>query len=416
MTIQVQPVESLRVIVESTFGADATASPGLASFTYVPMNEGSGTLTITTDEVDPNFVVQSRTEGREKVLGKRSATLKFSMNLAPTGTAAGSATAAVQGALGLLLKATMGGEHLGTGTTFSSGWTGITGDVASGAGLLAGDFIGWANSAGVVEWRQIKTLTSNTVVLSHGFSGSPANTNVCYAAANYYFTEDPATSLQFLVAGQESDDRWLLTGGQAAGGISISIDPSGAAIPTIDFNFTFANYLESDETAASVTGTLADATYTNYSPIVGQAGDFRVMTVGAVTFATSQRVHVSALAFSPKVVFVPVTSPSGTNTIYRWRGGRANPPVEGSFTTFFEDLTWFQLRDSRGDRCLSHTIGTAAGFAVVLSAPTIQILNPQRVASNEQIAGQAIAWAGRRNTDTAQTTELAKSAVVIALG
>jgi hypothetical protein len=415
MTIQIKAVESMRVIVESTFGADATSSPGLASFTYVPFNEGSAEVTLTRLEADPMQAVQSRYEGREKVLGARSAGLKFTMNLAPTGTAG--TGLCITSALGILLKASMGGERLGTGTTFVTGWTAITGDVTSGAGFVAGGWIGWANTAGTVEWRQIKSVTSNTIVLAHGFSGSPANTNVAYAAAEYYFTEDPAQSLQFLVSGQESDDRWLLLGAQCTGGFDITIDPSGAAIPTITFNMTASWYLESDETAASVTGTLADATYSAYSPIVGNAGEYRMFTVGTPTLSTASRIHVSALAFAPKIVTVPVKSPSGANggTVLRYRGGRANPPVAGSFTTYLEDLTWFVGRDAKTDYCQQHTIGTVAGAQVVVSAPTVQVLNPQRSVSGEEIAGQTISWEGRRNTDTAATTEAAKSPACIVL-
>lgn len=416
MTIQTIGPTSLRVIVESTFGADGTGS--LGSYTYVPANEGSMEATITTDELDPMWMVQSRLEAREKILGKRSATLKFTMNLAPTGTVASSAVIAVTSCLGLLLKATMGAEHLGTGTLFSSGWTAITGDVSSAAGLLAGDFIGWANTSGVVEWRRIKALSSNTITLEHGFTGSPANTNVCYACATYSMTEDPATSLQFIVAGQNTVDRWLFTGGQCTGGFDISVDPSGAAIPTITFNMTFSGYLKSSETTGTITGTLPDATYSAYAPIVGNAGEFRVWTVGTPTTVTSTRIHVSALAFKPKIVFKPVTSPSGANAgaVLRYRATRALPPVEGSFTTFIEDLTWWTARDALADKAVQHTMGTAAGAAVILAAPTVQILNPQRATSGDENEGQAISFAGRRNTDTALTTELAKSPVVIALG
>ena len=128
--------------------------------------------------------------------------------------------------------------------------------------------------------------------------------------------------------------------------------------------------------------------------------------------------HVSALGFKPKIVFVPVTSPSGANggTVLRYRGGRANPPVEGSFTTYWEDLTWWQGRDAKQDRAMQHTIGTVFGNQVVLTAPTVQPLNPQRTPSNEQIAGQTVSWAGRHNTDTAATTDLAISPVLIVLG
>ena len=119
MSIEVHSVQRIRVFTEVTFGADSSSS--IASFTDLPIVEGSATVTLTRDELDPGQLVQSRLEGRERVLGKRSATLSFQLNLAPTGTAAGSAVAAVQGGLGLLLKNVMGGETLGTGSTAAAG-------------------------------------------------------------------------------------------------------------------------------------------------------------------------------------------------------------------------------------------------------------------------------------------------------
>ena len=216
--------------------------------------------------------------------------------------------------------------------------------------------------------------------------------------------------MQFIVEGVENEDRFLLLGGQAVGGVTVAIDPSGAALPSIQFSMTFASWKTSAETSGTITGTIANSTYSNYSPIVGQAGELRAFTVGASTLSTSSIVHCSALAFAPKVVFVPVTSPSGTNTIYRWRAGRAMPPVEGSFTTFFQDYTWFTARSTKADINIAYQMGQTAGSTVVITAPTVQIVNPQRVADGNQLAGQTVAFKGRRDTDTASsTTALAKS-------
>lgn len=416
MTIQIASVSALRVIVESTFGADATTSPGLASFTYVPANEGTGTVTITEDELDPMQAVQSRVQGRNRVLGKKSATLKFTMNLAPTGTAASNGVTAITSALGIMLKATMGAETLGVGTTFTGG-TALIPNVTSAAGITAGSWIGWSNSSGVVEWRQVKAINTLAITLTHGFSGAPQNANVCYGAACYSFTEDPSQSLQFAVYGQNTNDRWLLTGCQAAGGFDISVDPSGKAIPTITFNFTAANWITGASTATPITGTIPTATYSAYNPIVGFAGEYRMFVSGTPTLSTSSRIHVSACSWKPKIVYVPITSPNGTNTIYRWRAGRANPPVEISFTTYLDDaLIWWTARDAIGTWCQQQTLGTAAGSQVVLCASAVQVLNPQRTASDQEIEGQVISGAGRMNVDTALTTELALSPVYIVLG
>ena len=413
-------VERLRVIVESTFATDATGS--LGSFTDVPANEGSMTVTLNKAEMDPNYLLQRRMDARPRVLGPKRPQLKFTITLAPTGTAAGASTAAVSGCLGLLLKAVMGGEDLGTGTTFSAGWTAITGTVASASGLTAGAYIGWRNSSGVVEWRQIKSKSSNTLVLAHGFSGTPANSDVCYAAATYYVTEDPSQSLQFIAYGQSTADRWLLLGCQCVG-FDLSVDPSGKGIPSITFTFEAANWLEGGSTAGSITGTIADATYTNYSPIVEYAGDYEMFTVGTPTYvATTCQVPISALSWKPKFTFTALTSPSATATatggspIFRWRATRTNPPLEGSFTTFMDAMTWWNKRDAKASMAQQYTIGISGGSAIVLAAPTVQVLNPQRGASDQEIEGQVVSIVGRCNTDTALSTDLAKSPFVIVLG
>src|SRR5690349_8898969 len=115
-------VRRLRVITEAagvaTFCADQTSSPGLASYTAVPAIEGTiedpgGQL----ETIETNVLVQTRWDKSKRIIGKKKpVTLKFSMWLAPTGTVTSDGVTAVQGALGLILKAVMGGESLGTGT------------------------------------------------------------------------------------------------------------------------------------------------------------------------------------------------------------------------------------------------------------------------------------------------------------
>lgn len=413
MSIEISSVQRLRAVVESTFGADATMS--IMSFVDVPANEGSIQATITTDELDPMQVVQSRFEGRERVLGKRSATLQFAINIAPTGTAAAEDISAVSGALGVLLKAALGGENLGIGTVADSGSTATVVNVASGDGsrFAAGGALGWVNSSGVLETREIESVSADAITLKHGLSASPTASDAIYNCATYYLTEDPSQSLQFLLQGAEAQDMWLLVGGQAVGGVTLAFDVTGVALPTATFSFTFAGYYEQDEMINPPA--IGTASFSNYAPIVGHAGSLRVFTVGAATLTTSSLVHCSALTFTPKISFVPVTSPSGTNTIYRWRAGRANPPMEGSFTTFYDSLTWFQARDAKSDRDINYQFGVAAGSSVMISAPTVQILNPQRADAGE-IASQTIAWAARRDTDVgSSSTAQAKSPLRIHL-
>lgn len=406
MSIEVQNVQRLRVLSESTFASDGTGS--LGSYTEVPAIEGSISAQVMIDSIDDGSLVQNLYGYREETLGKRSATLSFTMNLAPTGTAAAASTAAVQGALGLILKAVMGGETLGTGTTFTGG-TAIVPTVTSAAGLAAGTAIGWVNTSSVLEVREIESISGTSVTLKHGFSAAPSNTNVCYSGATYTFAQDPTESLQFILSGVESDDRWLFLGGQCTG-MTLAFDLTGAAMPKVTFNFQFANWKTSAETTGTITGSIGTSTYTNFSPIVGYAGDCRVYTVATATFSTSTRVHCSAIAFNPKVTFVPVTSPSGTNTIQRWRRARQVPPVEGSWTEIFQDNTRFTARDNRTDYNVTYQMGTAAASTVYITAPRVQVVNPQRAPDAQQLAGQTVTWKGRTDGDVgSSTTDVALS-------
>lgn len=412
MSTEVHSVQRLRAFVESTFAADSSGSAG--SFTDLPMIEGSGQLTLSQDELDPGNIVQHIDEGRERVLGKRKATLTFTMNLAPTGIVASNGVTSVTSALGLILKAVMGGEQLGEGSVAAAGSTSSVINVSAGDGAQwanAGQLMGWTNSAGVVEWREVESRSTDAITLKRAFSGTPSTSNPLYNAATYYMTASPSSTLAFIVDGLEADDRWLVTGAQLEGGMTIALDLTGGVIPRITFSMGAARWFSSSEVGSSLGGALGTATYSAFNPIVGEAGAFEVWTAGTATYASTQLTPVSACSFEPHINFVPVTSPSGTNTIKEWKKTRnTDSPVQGSFTTLYEDLTWFNHRTSKTDLALQYVAGVAAGSAVILSAPTVQALNPQRVADAAGMAAQTVMWKGRRDTDVASsTTDIANS-------
>lgn len=421
--MDVQAVQRIRFqVVAATptaaIGADSSAS--IASFTDLPFREGTAALVLTRDEMDTGVAVQHIDEFNEKVLGKRSATLTFTVNLSPTGTAAVTGTSAITSPLGALLKAVMGGEDLAAGSTAAT-CTAVAIKTSTATHATSrwapGKMMGWANSSGVVEWRGVKSVTSGTVTLKHGFSAAPSAAAILYNKSAYYLTADPSTTLDFLVEGLDSDDRWLLTGGQAVGGFSLSFDLTGAVIPSVTFNLTFANWYASNETGSSITGTLGTATYSATSAIVGEAGEMRAWTVGSSTYVTTTRLHVSAMTWEPHISYVPVTSPSGRNTVWRWKKARqTGGPVSGSLTFPYEDTTWWAARNSKTDHELQYTAGTTAADSVVVEAATVQPLNPQRQADANGIAAQVLAFVGRRDTDVGSSTnDLAKSPLRIFL-
>jgi hypothetical protein len=391
----VEPVQHIQVFLESTFGTDITAS--LASFLSVPFNEGTATVSYIRESHDPLTAVQYMHDYREEVLGRKRCKLTFTMPLAPTGTAAASAVAAVQGCLGYLLKAAMGGEDLGTGSLFSSGWTGVTGDVTSGTGFTKGTALGWTNASGVYEMRPLKNVSTNTLTTKLAFSGSPANTNPAVSCASYYLTSNPSTSLQFAVRGLESQDDFILMGCQLD---SMTITcPLDGTIPTIAFAWKGIKWIYGADAAGSASLTdITPTTYSNFAPIAGHVGKY-LSQANATTTYTGSEIHVSALSFQPALAYIEVPSPGGVEGCLRWRLSRTNgPSITGSYTTFYEGTTRFADRDSKANRLIWYQCGETAGNAFALEAGTVQYTDVQRVNAGG-IAGEVITWKGRADGD-----------------
>lgn len=389
----VQPVQLISAFTESSFANDESAS--LASYTAIPFQEGTAQVVLGTETHDPMHAVQYMHDYREEVIGKKSCTLSFTMPLAPTGTAAGSTTAAVQSALGKLLATVMGGEDLGTGALATTAvHTAGAVAVSAAGGFVTGGAIGWVNPSSILEARPVKTLSGSTLTPKVKFSAGPATANPIYASASYYLTQDPDASLNFAVRGLESTDDWLLLGCQLDS-MSLSL-PLDGSIPTVQFSFKGVSWLHGD-TAAGTFSDISPVTYSNTSPITGHAGRFICRTTDTALFTAASTVHVSAVAFEPQLSYAAIPSPSGTQGVYRWRMTRQNgPSVTGSFSTFFETTRWHDHRDNKDDLIILYQVGTAAGSTILIEVPTIQITNAQRGDSGG-IAGVSVEWKGRRD-------------------
>lgn len=385
----VAAVQRIEAYTESSFASDESSN--LASFTPLPIQEGTASVTLTREMHDPMQLVQNQLDYREEVVGRKSCQIQFTMPLAPTGVAAGQGTPAVQGGLGLLLSTVMGGEDLGQGTTVSTGWgTAGGGNVSTATGIEKGAALGWVNANGKLEARPVANKSGSAITLKRRFSTAPATSNDLYASASYYMTQDPDSSLSFAVRGYEDDHAWLLSGCQLE---SMSLNlPLDGSIPTIQFTFQGVDWSHETDTAAGSFASISAATYSNFDPIVGHAGDFLESDVTALTGST---VHVSAVGFEPQIAYQAITSPSGTNGVYRWRLSRSAPVVQGSFTTFYEDDSWFTARDDRDDKLFLYQVGTTQGQTLLIEASTCQVTDAQMGEADSGILGVTVSWKGR---------------------
>lgn len=424
MTVEVHSIERLSLMTEAnplghaSYAPDSSASR--ASFTDIPAIEGTVQLTLTRDEMDPGYLQQHIDDARKRVLGKRLAQLTFQMNLAPTGVAAGNGVSSVTSAVGLVLKTIMGAETLGEGALAAAGSAGAVINVAAGKGVnwsSCGRIMGWVNASGRIEWREVESRSTDAITLKRAFSGTPALGNELFNRATYSMTASPGTTVAAVCEGLGATDRWLLAGGQSEGGIALAFDLTGGAFPRLTVNLTFATWFSSSEVGTSLGGALGQSTYSNYSPIVGEAGVLEAWTLGTSTYSANDIIACSAMSWEPHITFGKVTSPSGLNTIKEWKKTRqAGGPLSGSFVVPFEDLTHWTRRDSRTNLALQYTMGVTAADSVILSAPTIQELNPQRQADAGGFAAQMVQWTARRDEDAAAaTTDLAKSPLRIHL-
>jgi hypothetical protein len=424
MTVEVHAIQRLSLMTEAnplghaSYVADSSASR--ASFTDIPAIEGTVSLALTRDEMDPGYLQQHIDDARKRLLGKRMATLSWQMNLAPTGVAAGNGVSSVTSAVGLVLKTIMGAETLGEGALAAAGSSGAVVNVATGKGTnwsSCGRIMGWENASGVIEWREVESRSTDAITLKRAFSGTPAEDDELFNRATYSMTASPGTTLAAVCEGLGGTDRWLLAGGQSEGGIALAFDLTGGQFPRLTVNLTFATWFDSSEVGTSLGGALGQATYSNYSPIVGEAGVLEAWELGTATYSADDIIACSAMSWEPHIAFGKVTAPSGLNTIREWTKTRqASGPLSGSFVCPFEDLTHWNRRGASTDLALQYTFGVTAEDSVILSAPTIQELNPQRQADAGGFAAQMVQWTARRDEDAGgATTDLALSPLRIHL-
>ena len=397
-------VQLVQAYTESSFANDESGS--LVSYTSIPIQEGSAQITLGRETHDPMHAVQYMHDYREEVLGKKSCSIQFTVPLAPTGTASSTGVAAVQSALGLLLKTTMGGEDLGKGSTAGIDWTAKAGSVATATEFEKGSAIGWVNASGILEARPLSNKSGSALTNKLAFSTVPTTGATIYGAATYYLTSDPDGSLNFAVRGLESNDDWLLLGCQLD---SMALNLPLEGIPTVQFTFKGVSWLHGDDAAGSFSD-ISPVTYSNTSPITGHAGRFMARVSGTAAFTSGVTVHVSAVNFEPSLTYAPVPSPSGTEGVYRWRLTRASgPSVSGSFSTFFESTKWHGHRDNKDDLMLLYQIGTEAGKTILLEVATAQITNAQK-ADASGIDGVTVEWKGRMDALVASdSTDLHRS-------
>lgn len=414
MSIEDIKIGRLRVAVEDTranFGISKAASPG--DFVDMPFVEGTVQPQRNQDALAPNTTQGYLDSYERDVHGKKSTTLALTTHLSGTGEDLDGVNvpkSATNWWMARLLQTVMGGFHtpankspaaateVVTATATSVTVTSTHGTRFSPGGAIA-CLIG-----GRYEAREILSVVGDVVNVKVAFSTAPSAESPVLGAYTFYLAEDPDDSLQFILEGAEQSDRFLFTGMQ--GGIGINVNTGELAQLTM--SLTGANWEQLDA-ATFVPGTPA-----NYNPVAIVDSEFIVATVGSTT---RNVVDCQAQTYTPALTYVPITSPSGVQTLKGFRRTRARA-ITGSFQPYFDSSAlpdYFASHESRSSLALFQQLGSSSeGGMALISVPTVQIAAPQR-ADNGGLSGLAVNWQARHDEALAGSNELQRSAFRIHL-
>lgn len=406
MTIHTFPLRSLEVYEEpdGSFNVDNSANRATA-FLPVPAQPDSLGWTPEQPLQNPNVLQQYKHGLTKHVLGPKGWTLQATMPIHGSGLAGDASTASADknsNALTRLLGAVFGGVHGGNnGSTVATGTSATAFDVQAGDGsnFLAGGAIGWVNSSGLLEIREIESVSTDTITLKHELSATPSTSDTIYNATTFYL-DDGNTSLQFISEGKVSKDYYLLSGGQLE---SISFNLPLGDIPTVTANFRGAEWTNLGS------NTLSAVSYSNVEYMSFKGGWLHVTQLGT---AAPNRVKASEFTMESSLAYVFPKGPDGEQTLLPPIQSHQPPVVSGSFRPYFEDTTWEDAWTNQTDYDLALQFGRTSNRGCLFSAPTIQIGPTTAPEDIEGLSGQTVNFMGRLDEDTTdQSTAIRRSAM-----
>lgn len=412
MSVESRTIGRVRLYKEpngsANFAVDHTGT--LGDYIDVPAIEGTIVMSLG-QPMEAAVPLQQYPWGyAEEYLLPKQWELSFELKLATFTTAADDGVAAVQGALGRCLEIALGAERLATGDTVNdAGPTTLDWDVATVARWAVGAALGVVDGglSGGFGAREIEAISSSNLTFKQAFTAAPSNSDDCYAAATYSLgagSGDVTTSAQFIVEGRESQDRWVLLGGQCSS-IGFTIGPG--IVPKVSFTWRGPYWIDGASASTDLTASaLAAASYSNEVVNVVQDSVFAFGTVGTTTSPDSLALSVNEVAIEIALNYVPIMTPAGVQTQQGWvHAHQANQAtVSGSFKLPFDDLTYFNARDNRTDHYVFYQIGTtAANRCALFSVPTVQVTDVQLVDAGG-LQYQQVGWKARHDGDTTEST------------
>lgn len=395
MTIELHTIGRVRVEEEAagSYGVDLTSS---GTYLDVPV-QGVASLTLNKQQNATGRQVQYRRQSPKTVLGISSWSMQVNVTMGALGVAANESTASLgkdDSAQLRILAAIFGGisgEQQGSLISDASPTvTEVDVTASEGPQFFAGSACGHNSGASsAFEIRGIEQRSSDTITTSMAFSNAPGDGTTLYNATTIFPTEDPNTSLQFLVEGSNSSDgnAWLLQGGQCT---SVGINTPVGELATWSFTFEGSSWTPRASMASAPT--FGSGTYSNHNELITE-GELTVQTHGTTT---RQVIDAQSVTFAPTISFVNQTSVSAAETVARKRAVKPEDFCIATMTLPFEDATWFTARDNGSEYRFQLQLGSVAGSSIAIVLPRAQVHDVQLIGEGE-IASQTVTFRSRHD-------------------
>lgn len=412
MSLELDTLKYLGLYEEpaGSHGADHSGTPG--DFLAFPYKEGTLSLDGDRALLRPN-VGKQRADGHDRfVLGPRRCqggvgTSLHSHSLDLDGDVAVPTTSTW--ALARLLKAIMGGISTETipsaQTTVQAGTTTTVVNVTTGHGsrFTPGSAIACQTVSGssTIECREVASVATDAVTVKEAFSATPVSSTPVRRSVTFYLTEDPDTSMQWLVQGRELNDHYVFTGMQATS-LALAVRMGDLCDLTATMMGTYYAQL-----AAHSGITIPSYTVTpGFTRAI--AAPLTVPTIGSTT-----RTLVEATGFSLNIAigYEQVPSGAGVEGIRRARRQAKRPVVSGNIEVALEDTSWEDAFSNRTARAVFQQLGNLVGETWLVSVPTVQFGRPQRKGVSGGLSGYSVPFEGRLDGAIGSTSELSYSAL-----
>lgn len=359
-----------RFAVESAVSVDGTGTIGNFKDIRATTTELPGEVQ---EFVADGRVRAKRVLGPPQQLGFQRGAFNIGGQLVSTGVELNAAASPSQDELSTLLGAILGGYTAAAGSLVASGssTTGVTVTASQGSRFPEGTIVGveTAVGSGIFEATSIDTRSTDALTFSHALSFTPAVGAKVINAQLLYETDQPTSTVQWLIESEDRNAIFLFRGCQGNLGITW---PLGGELAWTS-QMQFAGWLHDDELATPQGGSAMSVwTPPGSPPVIARSGSIVFTPTAGTTRTTPQ---IASLTFDPAITWQAVES---FNALVGGRAGYERVVGQPMATI---QIPRSEAAETYKDAMAAGTTyrlfaqaGNAAGRIVVLHCPTVQIV------------------------------------------